>query len=189
MVWTVFGVFSILLNMVSVPSILFLEKGNSLYFTLTQKNGRVKFFFAKLILILAIDFSWIIVFTGIYGIWFLDSNFFILWLPRLLLIFLLMTLTISLLSLTYTYRAWISWILLLLIVFGGILNKTALFPTTINKFYVVLSMILPPILEIIYSTVTLELTLWRMIFLIIAILQIGFYLFLNYKFMMRKDFI
>ncbi|MEJ2536172.1 MAG: hypothetical protein P8048_03820 [Calditrichia bacterium] len=104
MVWTVFGVFGILLTMVSVPSIFFLEKGHSLHFGLIYPNGRRNFFLAKYLLILGIDFLWIVLFTGLYGLKFMDADYFKVWLVRLFLMLLLMGLSVALLSLIFTFR-------------------------------------------------------------------------------------
>lgn len=189
-VWTVFGVLCLLLNMVTVPSIFFLEKGNSLFFSLVRPFGRLNFFLSKLLLILIIDLSWIGLFTVIYGIRFFDANYFLLLFPRLGLITLLMLLSISILSLSFSYKPWIVWVLMLLIVFGGILNKSTLFPPhSIKESYALVFLILPPILEIIFSAVNFKLITSYLLFLLIAVGQIGFYLFLNIKFIMRKDFV
>jgi len=48
-IWTVFGVFGLLLTMVTVPSVFYLEKKNSVYFTLVRKSGRRNFFFSKIL--------------------------------------------------------------------------------------------------------------------------------------------
>jgi hypothetical protein len=190
MVWTVFGVFGILLTMVSVPSIFFLEKGHSLHFGLIYPNGRRNFFFAKFILILGVDFFWIVLFTGLYGLKFMEADYFKVWILRLLLILLLMSLSLALLSFTFTYRPSISWLILILIVFGGIINKTALFPIhSIKEFYAIFTFLLPPVLEIMYGAVTLEFSFWRIIFLLLALVQLGIYLLINLKFMLKKDLV
>jgi hypothetical protein len=188
-VWTVFGTLALLLNMVTVPSLFFLEKGNSLNFGLIRQLGRRKFFISKFILILLIDLFWIILFTIIYGLRFLDGQYFILLFPRLMLMSLMMIISISILSLLYSCRIWVIWILLVLVVFGSILNKTALFPIhSFGELYAIFTFLLPPLLEIIYTAVTLELTTWRIIFLVVATIQAIFYFTLNLKFILRKDF-
>ncbi len=190
MVWTVFGVFGILLTMVSVPSIFFLEKGHSLHFGLIYPNGRRNFFLAKYLLILGIDFLWIVLFTGLYGLKFMDPGYFKVWLVRLFLMLLLMGLSVALLSLSFTYRPSVSWLILILIVFGGIVNKSALFPIhSVKEFYAPFTFILPPILEIIYGGVTLEFPLWRSVFLVLALIQLGIFLFFNLKLMSKKDLV
>ncbi len=189
-VWTVFGVLALLLNMVTVPSLFYLEKGNSLYFTLIRPMGRIRFFIAKLLCILAIDFFWILIFTLIYGLRFMDPQYFYALPLRLTLITLLMILSVLMLSLFFSFRTGAVWILMLLIVFGGITDKGALLPVeSIAQAYKLLAVLLPPFLEIIYSAVMLNLSSWRWLFLGVGVLQIGFYFYLNYFFIRRKDFI
>ncbi len=188
-VWTVFGVLGIILNMVTVPSVFFLEKGNSLYFGLVRPAGRLHFFFAKILLIFLIDFFWIVLFTFIYGIRFLDGHYFLLWIPRLAFTAYLLILSISILSISFTYKPWTAWVLFALLIFGGILNKSVLFPPSLRDAYVLFTVILPPVLEIIYSAWTLQFPLWRILFLLIAGVQIGFYFYLNAKLILRRDFI
>ena len=117
-------------------------------------------------------------------------HYFHLLIPRLTLMLLLMILSISILSLFFSHKPWLVWILMLLIVFGSIINKTALFPIhAIQEFYIFFSFCLPPILEIIFSTATLDFSFWRVIFLCIAFIQITFYFILNIKFISLKDFL
>ncbi|MCK5455146.1 MAG: hypothetical protein KAJ16_12325 [Calditrichia bacterium] len=190
MVWTVFGVLALLLNMVTVPSLFYLEKGNSLYFTLVHQSGRAWYYISKLVLILCIDFFWIFLFALIYGLRFLELQYFVLLPFRLLLLILLMSLSVLILSLSFSYRPWIAWVLLILIVFGGILNKIALFPIkSFSELYVILSFLLPPLLEIIYGTATLQFDVWRGIFIFIALTQIVIYFYINFRLIMKKDFL
>jgi len=189
-VWTVFGVLALLLNMVSVPSLFYLEKGNSLYFPLLKPNGRLRFLFAKIAAIFCIDFFWVLMFALIYGIRFAEMNYFLLLVPRLMLLALLLALSTSLLSLSFSYKPWIVWLLLILVVFGGIINKSALFPFhSPGEIYALLTVLLPPFLEILFSAVTLKFPFWRVMFLLIATVQIGFYLYLNYRLIQKKDFV
>ena len=190
MVWTIFGVLALLLNMVTVPSLFYLEKGNSLYFTLVHQSGRVWYYLSKLVLILCIDFFWIAMFSLIYGLRFLELHYFAVLPIRLILIFILMSLSVLILSLSFSYRPWIAWLVLLLIVFGGILNKSALFPLrSVSEFYIFLSFLLPPLLEIIYGAATLEFNTWRSIFIFIALTQIVIYFYVNFRLLMKKDFL
>jgi len=190
MIWSVFAVLGILLNIVTVPSLFFLEKGNSLYFSLVHPGGRYYYLISKLLLIFVIDFFWIFLFSLIYGLRFLDGNYF-LYLPvRLFFIALLLVLSILILSLSFVYKYWIVWLLMLLVIFGGIINKSALFPLhSFSQSYVLLTFLLPPILEIIYSAVTLEFPVWRSIFLGIALLQTTLYFWINFHLIQKKDFI
>jgi len=190
MIWSVLAVLGILLNMVTVSSLFFFEKGNSLYFPLVRPGGRINFLFSKILLILSIDLFWIMLFGLIYGLRFLDGSYF-LYLPlRLLFMTVLLILSTSILSLSFSYKTWMVWIVMLLIVFGGILNKTALFPIqSLSQSYVLLTFLLPPFLEIIYSAVTLEFPFWRLLFLMTALLQAGLYFWLNVRLIQKKDFI
>lgn len=188
MIWTVFGVLAILLNMVTVSSLFYFEKGNSLYFALAHQKGRLWYYLSKLILILCIDFFWIFLFALIYGLRFLELQYFMVLPIRLLLLVLLMSLTVLILSLSFSYRPWIAWVLLILIVFGGILNKIALFPIkSFSEIYVSLSFLLPPLQEIIYGAATLEFDFWRNIFIFIALTQILIYFYINLRLLMKKD--
>jgi len=189
-IWTVFGVFGLLLTMVTVPSVFYLEKKNSVYFTLVRKSGRRNFFFSKILLIFIIDFILLAVFTLLYGLRFLNAQYFLLLSPRLLLISILLILSILILSLSFSYKPWIVWLIIFLIVFGGILNKAALLPLeSLKEFYKLIAFFLPPFLEIIYTAVTLDFNVWHTIFIIVALIHIIFYLFLNEWLIQRKDFI
>lgn len=189
-VWTVFGVLSLLLNMTTVPSLFYLEKGNSLSFGLIRPAGRLYYLFSKILLILLIDLFWVLLFSLLYGLRFMDGNYFVLFLPRFLLIALLQILSISILTLTFTAKPAIAWLLLILIVFGGILNKSALFPwESLHKSYTLFTFLLPPILEILFTATTLQFPLWRSMFLLVCLVQITLYLWLNTRLILRKDFL
>jgi hypothetical protein len=126
----------------------------------------------------------------LYGLKFMEADYFSVWVFRLLLILLLMSLSLALLSFTFTYRPSISWLILILIVFGGIINKSALFPIhSIKEFYAIFTFLLPPILELMYGAVTLEFSFWRIIFLLMALVQLWIYLTINMKFMLKKDLV
>ena len=190
MIWTVFGVLALLLNMITVPSVFYLEKGNSLNFSLVHQFGRRWTFISKILLMVLIDFFWLSLFSIIYGLRFLNLQYFTILPLRLVLFLVLMFLSILIISLSYSYRPWIAWLLLLLIIFGGILNKGALFPLeSVSEFYIIFSLFLPPLLEIILGTATLEFDIWRTLFILLAFIQIAVYYFLNLKFIMKKDFI
>lgn len=189
-IWTVFAVLGILLNITTVSSLFFLEKGNSLYFVLVRPRGRLYFFLAKTLLIFLIDFFWVLLFSLIYGLRFLDPGYFLHLPLQLTLMALLLILSTLILSLSYTYKPGIAWLLLILIVFGSIINKTPLFPPdNFKEIYVFLTLALPPFLELIMSAVTLHLTFWQFIFLGVAIAQIFFYFILNYRLILKKDFV
>lgn len=188
-IWAVFGSLGLLLSLVSAPSIFYLEKGNSLSFVLVHPGGRKYFLLVKILLIFLVDFCWIILFSFLYGLRFLDANYFIFLFPRLIFIALLLLLSINLLSLVFTSRPWVGAVLLILIVFGSIVNKIALFPfSSLSDVYKILSFLLPPFQELIYTAILLEFSFWRIVFLSIAVLQIGFYLWLNLHLISKRDF-
>ena len=189
-VWTVLGVLAIVLNLVTVPSLFYLEKGNALQFPLVHPNGRRHFFVAKFLLIFLIDFFWVALFSLVYGLRFLDAGYFLWLLPRLAIVALLLLLSTSLLSLSFTYRPWIAWLLILLVVFGGILNKAALFPVqSWKEVYALLVFLLPPFLELIFTAVRIDFNFWQIVFLVVAVLQIVFYFYVNLRLMYRKDLV
>jgi hypothetical protein len=176
--------------MVTVPSVFYLEKKNSLFFVLIRTNGRLKFLCSKLILIFLIDFTAIIIFTMLYGLRFAEANYFLILVPRWGFIALLLITSSLILSLSFTYKPWIAWLLMFLLIFGGILNKSALFPVnSIVESYKFLTFLLPPFLELIYSAITLDFPFWRIIFLIAGFIQIILYFLLNYRFIQKKDFV
>jgi len=189
-IWTVFGVLALLLNLVTGSSLFFLEKGNDLYFSLIRPFGRIRFFLAKVVLIVFIDLAWVLFFALIYGVRFPEGNYFLLLPVRMALILLLLALSTLLISFSFTYRPYVAWLILLLLVFGSILNKTALFPPSgLREAYVLLTLLLPPFLEIIFTAVSLRPGMWQSVFLLVAAGQIGLYLWLNLRFLRRKDFI
>jgi hypothetical protein len=101
-----------------------------------------------------------------------------------------MLLAIVIFSLFYTYKPWIVWILFLLTIFGGIINKSALYPIeSLSHIYAVFLVLLPPFLELIYSAVTLQFPFWRTMFVLLAVIQIVLYFALNYRLILRRDFI
>ncbi len=189
-IWTVLGVLALVLNLVTVPSLFYLEKGNALQFPLVRRNGRRNFFVAKFLLIFLIDFFWVAFFSLIYGIRFLDPGYFLLLIPRLAIIALLLLLSTALLSFSFTYRPGIAWLLIFPVVFGSIINKIALFPLhSWKEGYALLVFVLPPFLELIFAAVKVKLTFWQIVFLLVAVLQFLFYFYGNLKLMGRKDLI
>ncbi len=189
-IWTVLGVLALVLNLVTVPSLFYLEKGNALQFPLVRPEGRRRFFVAKFLLIFLIDFFWVALFSLIYGFRFLDPGYFLLLFPRLAIIALLLLLSTALLSLSFSYRPWIAWLLIFLVVFGSIINKIALFPLhSWKEIEALLVFLLPPFLELIFAAVNIRLSFWQIVFLMVAVLQFLFYFYVNLKLMLRKDLV
>ncbi|GEM_PF-2564346 len=200
-IWIVFAVFAILLNLLTAPSVFFLEKGNTLYFLLSKPNGRRNLFISKVILIIFIDLMWIVLFALLYGLRFLSLTYFMNMPLKLSVIVLILLLSTLLLSLSYTYRPQLSWLIMILLVFGSIFPKVKLFPLhSPGDWYKILSLLLPPFAEL--SDLMVSVTWqgwspgfldvspgWQIFFLLVAILQIGCWLFVSCRKMMRKDLI
>ncbi len=187
-IWTVLNVFAILLNLATAPSLFFLEKGNTLHFYLSKPHGRRNLFLSKLILIILIDLSWILLFALIYGIRFSSVIFFLLLPIRLLLVASILLITTLLISLSFSYRPQLSWLVFALIIFGSIVNKGALLP--INGFaeiYEVFVFLLPPLLELNFLTAELSFANIHFSFAILAMIYISGLFWLSYRGMMQKD--
>lgn len=189
-VWAVFGVFTILLAMVTVPSVFLLEKGNARAFLLVRPRGRLYFLLAKMLQAVVIDFVVLATFSLLYGIRYAELGYFAALPLRWLALLLILLLTVSILTLTFTCRSWMSMVALLWIVFGSILNKAALFPPAgFSELYKIIAFLLPPNLELIYSAIELKLFGWRLLFIISGLLQLVFLIWLNYRCFLKKDLV
>ena len=187
-IWIVFCVFAILLNLITAPSIFFLEKGNTLYFLLSKPYGRRRLFLSKIILIILIDLFWVFIFALIYELRFLSLDFLLELPVRLFLVGSVLFLTTTLISFSYTYRPHISWLIILLITLGNIVNKGALLPIeSWSEVYKILIFLLPPLLELNLFTTSLSFAEINFVFIIWAFIQIIILFMLSYKGMMRKD--
>lgn len=187
-IWTVLTVFAILLNLVTAPSIFFLEKGNTLHFYLSKPNGRRYLFLSKIVLIILIDLLWVLLFALIYGIRFSSVDFFLSLPIRLFMVGITLMMTTLLISFSYSYRPQLSWLVVALIIFGGIVNKGALLPlTTFSEIYKLLVFILPPLLELNFITADLSFSHVSSGFALVAVIHIGILFLLSYRGMMRKD--
>jgi len=188
--WAVLIVFAVLLNLITAPSIFFWDRGNTLYFLLSQPQGRKRLFFSKICLIILIDLFWMGLFAALYGLRFLSWHYF-LWLPlRLSVVALILALCTALISFSFSYRPFWSWIILALIIFGFILNKQALFPIDLpNEIYKLFALLLPPLLELTRFCTTLQNNLWLAGFLVLALLQSFILLRISYRRVERKDFV
>jgi hypothetical protein len=194
MVWSSFGVLVLMLNIFTVPSLYLLEKGNSLYFSLVKPSGRSRYFLAKFILIIIIDFFWICLFAFLYGLRFMSADYFLMMPLRLFFIILLLSLSTGIWSLAYSARRPVHRLFILagflLIIFGSIVNKSASFPIeSLTDLYNIVLLLLPPIQELIFGAVTLNITGWGALFLSIALIQIVFYFIINYRRFQKRDFI
>ena len=189
-IWWVFAVFALLLNLLTAPSVFFLEKGNTLSFLLSQPQGRRRLLTAKVVLIVLIDLAWVSVFAVAYGLRFLQADYFLLLPLRLGVVTLVLTLSTLLLSLSYTYHPRLSWLIIILLVFGNIINKEKMFPIESPEALLkLLVFLVPPFFEISFVSVSLELSAWHLAFVGVAFLQIGLLYWITQRRMQHKDFV
>lgn len=200
-IWLVFGVFAVLLNLLTAPSVFFLESGNTLTFLLSHPGGRQKLFHAKIILIVLIDLFWVGLFAAMYGLRFLSAGFFLLMPVKLIVIAMVLLLSTLLLSLAYTYRPQITWLIFVLLIFGFIVPKAKLFPlNAAMEFYKLFSLLLPPFTELLDTLVSITAEGWQpgflqtglsgqMLFVGWGCLQIAALYFFSRRLFMRKDLI
>jgi hypothetical protein len=187
-IWAVLTVFAILLNLVTAPSIFFLEKGNTLHFYLSKPNGRRYIFLSKIILIVAVDLVWVLFFALVYGIRFFSADFFLLLPIRLFLVGVILLMTTLLISFSYSYRPQLSWLVFAIIIFGSIVNKGALLPIkAFGEIYKALVFFLPPLLELNFLTADLSFSHVSFVFSFVAAIHICILFLLSYRGMMRKD--
>ncbi|RMI09239.1 MAG: hypothetical protein D6681_07305 [Calditrichaeota bacterium] len=200
-IWIVFAVFAIILNLLTAPSLFFFEKGNTLYFLLGKPHGRRNLFLAKVVLIVLVDLFWVALFASIYGLRFLAGDYFLMMPVKLLGIALILLLSTLLLSLAYTIRPQLSWLIFLLLVFGCIVPKARLLPiTSLFQSTKLLAFLLPPFAEMADLLVSLSPEGWQpgflqmglgaqIGFLGLALAQIALLFYLSGKRMLRKDFV
>jgi len=189
-IWWVFAVFALILNLLTAPSVFFLEKGNTLYFLLNKPHGRKRLFLSKIILIILIDLTWVLIFALAYGLRFLSVEYFLELPLRMGIITLLLTLSTLLLSLAYTFHPQSSWLIFTLLVFGSIINKAPLFPIkSAGEVFKLLIFLVPPFFEINFISVSLEISGWHSVFLLIALLQIAAVYWISSKKMLQKDLV
>ena len=198
-IWIVFAVFAIILNLLTTPSLFFLEKGNTLYFLLSKPHGRRNLFLSKVILIVLIDLLWVFLFSLLYGLRFLAPSYFLSMPIKLFFITIILILSTLLLSLTYTYRPQLSWVIMIFLVFGCILPKAKLFPMhSPGEAYKLLALLLPPFTEIADLMVSVNVwnwqpgfleipSGWQLAFLALAFVQIAALLVISLRKMMHKD--
>lgn len=189
--WMVLSVFAIFLNIFTAPAVFFLEKGNTLYFLLSKPDGRRNLLLSKIIVIVLLDLFWVSIFSVLYGLRFLSAEYFMLLPIRLLCIAAMILLSTLLVSIAYTYRPQLTWLIFALLIFGCIFPKEKLFPiTSIAEILKALAFLLPPFFEIISLTVALEITSsMQAVFLGVALLQIFALFYISNKIMMRKDLV
>jgi len=189
-IWMVFSVYAILLNIVTAPSLFFWEKGNTIYFLLGKPRGRRQFFRSKVVFIVLVDLFWVFLFALIYGLRFISPHYFLLLPLHLLILTLQLLLTTLLISIGFSYRPGYSWLIILFVILGSIVNKAAILPIeNVAESYKVLIFLLPPLLEFIFFNISFSLSFPQSIFPVIGILQIILLYKLSLRAMMRKDFV
>lgn len=189
--WMVISVFAIFLNIFTAPAVFFLEKGNTLYFLLSKPDGRRNLLLSKIIVIVLVDLFWILIFSILYGLRFLSIDYFLLLPVRVFIIGVMILLSTLLISVAYTYRPHLTWLILVMLLFGFIVRKEPLFPiTSFEEFLKPLTFLLPPFFEMISFTISLQIeSPLQLVFLITAIVQIFLLFFLSNKIMMHKDLV
>lgn len=188
-IWWVFAVFALILNLLTAPSVFFMDNGNTLYFLLGQPHGRRRLLIAKIVLIVLIDLVWVAIFALAYGLRFADAGYFLMLPFRLMIIAMVLTLSTLLLSLSYTYHPQLSWLIFLLLIFGNIVNKEKLIPIEkLTDLPGLLALLLPPFFEINFISVAVDVTIWHAAFAGLAIVQGTFLFWLTTRKMMQKDF-
>ncbi len=189
-IWLVFSVFAMVLNVITTPSVFFQERGNTLYFLIGKPAGRKYFFLSRLILIVIIDLFWLGIFILLYGLRYLSLEYFLRLPLHLFPVLLILLLSTLLISLAYTYRPQLSWLLFLLVVFGGIVNKPAVFPLQgILEGYKLLVLLLPPFQELSFLSVSLDFWTLRGGFLPVALVQMVILYWWSYRGVLRRDFL
>ena len=187
-IWFVLVAFGIILNLITAHSLFSLETGNTLYFLVAKPNGRLYLLIAKVLLILAIDLFLVATLAIVYGLRFWDATAFVALPGQLIFLALILLSCTLLMSLTYTIRPQIIWLVFILIVFGYILNKAPLFPIqSIAETAKLLVFLLPPLQELTFLAMDFDFTPWRSLFLIVAVLQIGILGYFTFRQMLRKD--
>jgi hypothetical protein len=187
-IWWVFAVFALILNLLTTPSIFYMDSGNTLYFLLVQPMGRKRFYLSKVILIVLIDLVWVGGFALVYGLRFLQPDYFLLLPVRMMILALLLLLSTLLLSFSFTRHPQWSWLIFVLLIFGNIVNKGKLLQ--IESWSEVVNLVvvlLPPMFEISQVAVSLQFTAESLGFLALALVQIWLLYWWNRKLLYRKD--
>lgn len=189
-IWLTFSALALILNFITSPALFFFEKGNTLHFLLSKPNGRRNLFLAKITVIVFIDLFWVTSLALLYGLRYLSVDYF-LWLPlRLSLIALMLLLSTTLMSFAYTFRPQISWLIFVVVIFGCIVKKAALFPIeSAGEILKVLALALPPFFELILFSVALQPHPREIVFLIIAAGQAVLWGGLSWILLKRKDLV
>jgi hypothetical protein len=187
-IWWVFSVFAIILNLLTTPSVFYMDSGNTLYFLLVQPMGRKRLYLSKVILIVLIDLAWVGGFALLYGVRFMQPEYFLWLFARIVLLALLLLLSTLLLSVSYTRHPHWSWLIFLLLIFGNIVNKSKLlliegWSDAIN----LIVLLLPPTFEVSQVAVSLQFNSEGLGFLALALIQIWLLYWWNLAQFYRKD--
>lgn len=189
--WMVLSAFAVFLNIFTAPALFFLEHGNTLYFLLSKPNGRRNLLLSKIIVIVLVDLFWILLFSMLYGLRFPEPDYFLLLPIRLFCIGMMILLSTMLISIAYTFRPQLTWLIFVLLIFGFIVRKEPLFPIeSLTEIIKSLVFLLPPFFEMLSFTVTLNIpTFIQAVFLLTAFLQIVLLFYLSHRKMLRKDLV
>lgn len=187
-IWMVFTVFAIILNLLTAPSLFFLESGNELHFLLAKPDGRRRLFLSKIIVIILIDLFWVLAFAVLYGLRFMVVSYFYLLPLRMGFIAMVLCLSTLLLSFAFTYHPRLSWLIFILLIFGNITHKTPLLSLeSISDLPNLLIFLLPPFFELNAVSISLDISGYNLLFILLAVIQMGVFYFLSRQRMMKKD--
>jgi len=189
--WMVLSVFAIFLNIFTAPAVFFLEKGNTLYFLLSKSDGRRNLLLSKISVIVLVDLFWILFFAVLYGLRFLSVDYFLLLPIRVVIVGIMILLSTLLISIAYSYRPQLTWLIFAMLIFGCIVRKEPLFPiTSFEEFLKPLAFLLPPFFDMISFAISLQIeSTIQLAFSGTAFLQIFLLFYLSNKIMRRKDLV
>lgn len=189
--WLVLSAFAIFLNIFTAPAVFFLERGNTLHFLLSKPDGRKYLLFSKIVVIFLVDLFWVLTFAMFYGLRFPSPEYFLSLPLRIAGIGGIILLSTLLISIAYTYRPQLTWLIFVLVIFGCIIRKEPLFPITgPGEVAKVLVFLLPPFFEMISFVTSLSITSgWQLLFLGVAAAQMLILLYLSTRRMLRKDLV
>ena len=187
-IWLVFCVFALLLNLLTAPAVFFMDDSATLYFLIGKPGGRRRIFLAKVALIILIDLMWVSCFAVLYGLRFGEIAFFLGMPVRLMLLGMILTLSTLWISLAYTYRPQLTWLIFLVLIFGNIVAKQKMldFDSPLSAIKG-LSLLLPPFLELDFLAVEPVWNGWTALFAGITLLQSGILMWVSLRQMQRRD--
>ena len=134
------------------------------------------------------DGIWWVFSVLLYGVRFMQPEYFLWLFARIVLLALLLLLSTLLLSVSYTRHPHWSWLIFLLLIFGNIVNKSKLlliegWSDAIN----LIVLLLPPTFEVSQVAVSLQFNSEGLGFLALALIQIWLLYWWNLTQFYRKD--